>query len=74
MRRMHELHASEGVAGNGSAFHTINDYSHMTSILRAERNRKWSGLAGEAEHSSLLLVPLLLSHHFRKEAPLGNIT
>lgn len=48
MRRTHELHASEGVTGNTSAFRTINDYSHVTSIVRADRNRKWSGLAGDA--------------------------
>lgn len=74
MRRMHELHASKGVAGNASAFRTINDYSHVTSIVCAERNREWSGLASDAARSPMPLVPLLLSHHFGKEAPLKNIT
>lgn len=74
MRRTHELHASKGVAGNASAFHTINDYSHVTSIVHAERNRKLSGLTSEVACSAWPVVPLLLSHHFGKENPLKNIT
>lgn len=69
MRRKPELHASEGVDGNASAFRAINDYSHVTSIIRAGRDRKWSGLAGEAARSPLSLVPPFLSHHFGKEVP-----
>lgn len=69
MRRKLELHASEGVAGNASAFRAINDYSHVTSIVRAETDRKWSGLSSKAARSPLSLVPLFLSHHFRKEVP-----
>lgn len=73
MRRTHELHASKGVAGNASAFHTINDYSHVTSIVHAERNRKLSGLTSEVACSAWPVVPLLLSRHFGKENPLKNI-
>lgn len=74
MRRTHELHASKGVTGNASTFHTISDYSHVTSIVDEERKLKLSGLTSEAVCSAQLLVPLSLSHHFGKEAPLKSVT
>lgn len=74
MRRTHELHDSKGVAGNASSFHTINDYSHVTSTVDVERNLKLSRLTSEAARSARPAVPLWLSHHFGKDAPLKNIT
>lgn len=48
MQRTYELHAYLNVSGNKNAFHTINNYSHVTSIAHMERNVKWAGLTTEA--------------------------
>ena len=72
MQRTYKLHAFSNVSGNTNAFHTINDYSHVTSIVHMERNMKWAGLTTEAVCSAGAGVLLLLLHHslFVSEAPL----
>lgn len=60
MQRTYELHAFLNVAGNTSAFHTINDYSCVTSIVHTERNMKLAGLTSEAVCSAWVVVLLLL--------------
>lgn len=74
MQRTYELHAFSNVAGNTSAFHTINDYNRVTLIVHMERNMKLAGLTTEAVCSAWVVLPLLLPGHrlFVKEAPLKH--
>lgn len=72
MQRTYELHGFSNVSGNTNAFHTINDYSHVTSIEHMKRNMKWAGLTTGAVCSAWVVVLLLLPRHslFVNEAPL----
>lgn len=63
MQRTYELHAFPNVSGNTNAFRTINDYSHVTSIVQRERNMKWAGLTTEAVCSAWVVVLLSLPQH-----------
>ena len=72
MQRTYKLHAFSDVSGNTNAFHTINDYSHVTSIVHTERNMKWAGLTTEAVCSAWVVALLSLPRHslFVNGAPL----
>lgn len=69
MQRTYELHAFLNVSGNTNAFHTINDYSHVTSIVHMERNMEWVGLTTVTVCSAGVVVLLSLPRHFVNEAP-----
>lgn len=75
MQRTYELHAFANVARNTSAFHMVNDYCPVTSIVHMERNMKSSGLTIETACSAWAVLLLLLPHHsvFVKEAPLKHL-
>lgn len=74
MQRTYELHDFSDVSGNTNAFHTINDYSHVTSIVHMERDFKWAGLTTEAACAvGAAAVLLWLSRLFVNEAPLKKI-
>lgn len=61
-QRTYKLHAFSDVSGNTNAFYTINDYSHVTSIVHMERNMKWAGLTTEAVCSAWDAVLLSQPH------------
>lgn len=72
MQRTCELHASSNVAGNTSAFHTINEYSCVTSIVHMERNMQLAGPTSEAVGSDWVVVLPSPPCHFVKGAPLKH--
>lgn len=74
MQRTYELHALSNVAGNTSAFHTINDYNRVTLIVHMERNVKLAGLTTAAACSAWVVLLLSQPHHclFVVETPLKH--
>lgn len=71
MQRTYELHALSNVAGNTSAFHTINDYNRVTLIVHMERNVKLAGLTTAAAPSAWVVLLLSQPHRslFVVDAP-----
>lgn len=74
MQRTYELHALSNVAGNTSAFRTINDYNRVTLIVHMERNVKLSGLTTAAVCAAWVVLLLSQPHHslFVVETPLKH--
>lgn len=70
-QRTYEFHSFSNFSGITNAFHTIKDYSHVTSIVRMERNKERAGLTTGAVCSAgaAALLPPPPHRLFVTEAP-----